>query len=243
MSCGNNVKKIITACYQSVIYFDWFCLCLFIGGSMNATDQCLNRYIEARLGPVPGWSMGYGYDLHVWTDADELQSWYDFLKEQLGGWPHLIGARADIYDAGNNRMMQSDSLGLPNAFLSEIFWEGDYIGHYDYRVPYKWYAEVFDHKNKPQFQEDRFRIREHDVFENKDYTLEMTVRGLWHSTMTGGVANIWENLFPAQAFQESNPYDNQVEGKIQDVPFTVDIYGIIYDFFVTMYNYVIAERP
>jgi hypothetical protein len=194
-----------------------------IGGPMSAADQRLNRYIAARLGPIPGWSMGYGYDLHVWTDADELQAWYDFLKEQLGGWPHLLGARADVYDAGNPRMMQSDSLGLPRAPLSEIFWEGDYTGHYDYRVPYKWYAEVIDRKNKPQFQEDRFRIREHNVFENKDYTPEMTIRGLWHSTMAGGVANIWGNLLPAKTFQESHPYDNQAEGRIQGVPFTVDI--------------------
>lgn len=194
-----------------------------IGGAMSETDQRLQRYIAGRLGPIPGWSMGYGYDLHVWTDAVELQTWYDYLKEQLGGWPHLIGARADVYDAGNPRMMQSDSLGLPRAPLSEIFWEGDYIGHYDYRVPYKWYAKVIDHKNKPQFQEDRFRIREHDVFENKDYTPEMTIRGLWHSTMAGGVANIWGNLLPAQAFQASNPYDNQAEGKIQGDLFTIDI--------------------
>jgi hypothetical protein len=194
-----------------------------IGGPMSTADQRLNRYIAARLGPIPGWSMGYGYDLHVWTDEDKLQSWYDFLKMHLGGWPHLIGARADIYDAGNPRLMQSDSLGLPRAPMSEIFWEGDYSGHYDYRVPYKWYSENIDHKNKPQFQEDRFRIREHVVFQNKDYTPEMTVRGLWHSTMAGGVANIWGNLLPPQTFQESNPYDNQAEGKIQGSLFTVDI--------------------
>ncbi len=194
-----------------------------VGGPMSDADQRLNRYIAARLGPLPGWSMGYGYDLHVWTDAVKLQSWYDFLKEHLGGWPHLIGARADIFDAGNPRMMQSDSLGLPREPLSEIFWEGDYVGHYDYRVPYSWYVEVFDHKNKPQLQEDRFRIRQHRVFENKDYTPEMTRRGLWHSTMAGGVANIWGNLLPEGTFQESNPYDNLAEGKIQGVSFKVNI--------------------
>jgi hypothetical protein len=51
----------------------------------------------------------------------------------------------------------------------------------------------------------------------------MTIRGLWHSTMAGGVANIWGNLLPAQTFQESNPYNNQAKGIVQDVPFTVDI--------------------
>jgi hypothetical protein len=123
-----------------------------IGGPMSTAYQRLNRYIAARLGPLPGWSMGYGYDLHVWTDEVKLQSWYDFLKEHLGGWPSLIGARADIYDAGNPRMMQSDSLGLPRESLSEIFWEGDYTGHYDYRVSYKWYTEVLITKTNPSFR-------------------------------------------------------------------------------------------
>ena len=190
---------------------------------MSVADQRLNRYIAARLGPLPGWSMGYGYDLHVWTDADELQEWYDFLKGHLGGWPHIIGARADVYDAGNPRLMQSESLGLPREPLSSIYWEGDYIGHYDYRVGYSWYAEVIDHSAKPQLQEDRFRIREHPVFVNKDYTPEMTLRGLWHSTMAGGLGNIWGNLIPQRTFQESNPYDNQTPGLIQGASFTVDI--------------------
>ena len=194
-----------------------------IGGAMSETDQRLNRYIAARLGPIPGWSMGYGYDLHVWTNAEELQEWYDFTKEALGGWPHMIGARGDVYDAGNPRMLQSRELGLPREPLSSIFWSGDYVGHYDYRVPYSWYVAVIEHSNKPQFQEDRFRIREHNVFENKDYTPEMTIRGLWHSTMAGGVANIWGNLIPATTVQASRPYDNRVNGVIQDVPFTVDI--------------------
>ncbi len=77
--------------------------------------------------------------------------------------------------------------------------------------------------DKPQFQEDRFRIREHPVFQNKDYTPEMTIRGLWHSTMPGGVANIWGNLLPARDVQASRPYDNGAQGVIQDVAFTVDI--------------------
>ncbi|MAG93645.1 MAG: hypothetical protein CMJ48_07840, partial [Planctomycetaceae bacterium] len=42
--------------------------------------------------------------------------------------------------------------------------------------------------------EDRFRIRHSKTYADKDYTMEMTRRGLWHSTMAGGVANIWGHL-------------------------------------------------
>lgn len=194
-----------------------------IGGPMSVTDKRILRYIAGRLGPIPGWSMGYGYDLYAWADAEQLQNWYDFLKDHLGGWPHLIGARADNWDANNRQLRKSQAEGLPRAPLSEIYWEGDYTGHYDYRVPYSWYSEVLDHSEKPQFQEDRFRIREHETFENKDYTPGMTVRGLWHSTMAGGVANIWGNLLPDDNGYGSQPYSNKAEGVIQNFNFTIDI--------------------
>jgi hypothetical protein len=194
-----------------------------IGGPLSEADQRVLRYIAARLGPIPGWSMGYGYDLHSWAPATELQAWYDFLKSHLDGWPHLIGARADRYDCNNARMLRSLEEGLPRNCLSEVFWQGDYRGHYDYRVPYSWYTQVLEDADRPQFEEDRFRNRSHRIFQNKDYTPEMTVRGLWHSTMAGGVANIWGNLLPGSDRGGSQPYDNEAKGNIQGTEFTVDI--------------------
>lgn len=194
-----------------------------IGGPMSETDRRILRYIAARLGPIPGWSMGYGYDLHAWADDQELQTWYDFLKDQLGGWPHPLGARADRYDANNVQLLRSQKEKLTRRPVSSVFWIGDYVGHYDYRVAYAWYAEIFGHAGKPQFQEDRFRIRSHRIFQHKDYTPEMTLRALWHSTMAGGVANIWGNLLGSGNDGGSLPYDNHERGTIQEVDFTVDI--------------------
>ena len=35
-------------------------------------DQRLQRYIAARLGPLPGWTMGYGFDLDEWVKEDQI---------------------------------------------------------------------------------------------------------------------------------------------------------------------------
>ena len=40
-----------------------------VGGIQGPVDLRLQRYIAARLGPMPGWSMGYGFDLDEWVDG------------------------------------------------------------------------------------------------------------------------------------------------------------------------------
>ena len=202
---------------------------------MSQADQRLNRYIAARLGPIPGWSMGYGYDLEAYTDVQGLQTWYDSLKTHLGGWNHLIGARADHLDTWD-READPDGDGYTGvSFHTEmkadsqnVFWTGgDYIGFYHYRVPYAWYVKSLafgEQHGKPILQEDRFRIRESDRWFVKDYTPELTRRGLWHAMMAGGVGNIWGNLLPEDDHSGSRPYDNKAAGSVQDVrDFEVDV--------------------
>jgi len=198
-----------------------------IGGAMSSADRRFLRYIAARLGPIPGWSMGYGFDLQVWADANELQTWYDFFKSHLGGWKHLIGARADVYDVTNAEMKRLINEGgeMNRRPLFDVYWSGDYVGYYDYRVGYPWYVYVREFADKPHFQEDRFRVRVKDMYKFKDYTPNMTVRGLWHSTMAGGMANIWGNLLREEEDDRSGsyPYDNKATGTIRDTKVKVDI--------------------
>jgi hypothetical protein len=146
-------------------------------GINGKVDRRLLRYIAARLGPLPGWSMGYGFDLWEWVRGDQLADWHDYLQSHFG-WSHFLGARAD-----KNKLNQ----------LSESL---DYSGYEQHRPDYKKYVETINRRSeKPSFSEDRFRIRIPSPYPNKDYTFEMTRRGLWHSTMAGGVANIW-GYFP-----------------------------------------------
>ncbi|MCB9249861.1 MAG: hypothetical protein H6613_15565 [Ignavibacteriales bacterium] len=45
-----------------------------LGGINGVEDKRLQRYIAARLGPIPGWSMGYGFDLHEWVKRIKSES-------------------------------------------------------------------------------------------------------------------------------------------------------------------------
>jgi len=147
---------------------------------INGTDDLrIQRYIAARLGPLPGWTLGYGYDLDEWTTEAGLQGWHDSLQGLLG-WPHLLGGRS----AGPNS-------GLDHS--GEQIWEGfDYSGYEHHEPDYDVYVAAIEARpDKPTFSEDRFRVRDHH---DKDYDETQTRRGLYHSTMAGGVANIWGYL-------------------------------------------------
>jgi len=68
------------------------------GGLGGRIDLRLQRYIAARLGPIPGWSMGFGFDLDEWVTADQLKEWHDNMHRHFG-WSHFLGG----CPAGPNR--------------------------------------------------------------------------------------------------------------------------------------------
>jgi len=71
------------------------------GGVNGQEDRRMQRYIAARLGPLPGWSMGYGFDLHEWTNSAKVNAWARYLHEHFG-WQHLLSARGvRLTGAGN----------------------------------------------------------------------------------------------------------------------------------------------
>ena len=162
------------------------------GGINGEVDRRLQRYIAARLGPIPGWTMGYGFDLWEWTNGNQLTTWHDYMQAHLG-WTHYLGARSQ-----KNQLSQ----------LSEAM---EYSGYEQHKPTYNTYVQTIETRpHKPSLSEDRFRIR--DQGKAKDYTMEETRRGLWHSTLAGGVANIWGNLLGAldanEGFTTSAPYPN-----------------------------------
>ncbi|MEM7217560.1 MAG: DUF5060 domain-containing protein [Pseudomonadota bacterium] len=144
-------------------------------GINGPADLRLQRYIAARLGPLPGWTMGYGYDLFEWVNGGELTFWRNNLQS-LMGWRHLLGAR-----------------GTTNTFFqpSEAM---DYASYETHRPTIEVYRQsIAQRPAKPAFSEDRFRFRGVGN-KAKDYSLEEVRRGLWHSAIAGGIANIWGNL-------------------------------------------------
>lgn len=142
---------------------------------LNGTeDKRFQRYIAARIGALPGWTMSYGFDLFEWVTKPELDEWYNYMHSHLA-WHHLLGARSN-----KNQLNQ----------ITEIM---DYSSYEQHAPKYDKYLETIQERpNKPSFSEDRFRII--DGGKGKHYNEEQTRRGLWHSAMVGGVANIWGNL-------------------------------------------------
>ena len=163
-------------------------------GVNGPADRRLQRYIAARLGPLPGWTMGYGFDLWEWVRAEELHQWREFMHAELG-WPHLLGGRA-----------HQAHRPLEDLMTAEL----DYVGYETHRPTYETYVEALElHPGKPVFMEDRFRVRDHPIWYEKDYSLDDVRRGLWHSTMAGGVANIWGYLLPERLDWGSRPFPNR----------------------------------
>ncbi|MEO2003687.1 MAG: DUF5060 domain-containing protein [Candidatus Poribacteria bacterium] len=156
-------------------------------GINGTVDKRLQRYIAARLGPLPGWTMGYGYDLWEWVEGAELSEWHATMQS-LMGWSHMLGARS----TKNTREQLSEDL--------------IYASYEQHRPDYDTYVRTIRARpEKPSFSEDRFRIRPNSRYPEKDYDEERTRRGLWHSAMAGGVANIWGNLVDGAG---SEPYSH-----------------------------------
>lgn len=158
-------------------------------GMNGSVDRRLQRYICARLGPLVGWSMGYGFDLQEWAGREHLRLWHKHMHQHLG-WPHLLGGRS------------------PD--LEQIYDGLDYSSYQQWRPTYDTYVEAMEKRSpgKPSFMEDRFRVRV-NVYPEKDYDLDMTRRGLWNSTMAGGVANIWAYLVNPPRDGSSAVYPNK----------------------------------
>jgi len=128
--------------------------------------------------------MQYGFDLWEWVTEDDLRLWHEYMSAHMG-WQHLLGARAS-----KNQ-------------LDQIYEGLDFSSYEQHKPDYLKYVETIDARpDKPSFSEDRFRMQ--NPARAKDYTMEETRRGLWHSSLAGGIANIWGNLLSGG--KASDPY-------------------------------------
>ena len=187
-----------------------------LGEPMNDADKRNLRYLAARLGALPGWTMGYGFDTeNMWASREELDAWKSFLEAHMG-WDHVLGSRVGFDEKGRwgrygdgkkPKLNQKHNAPIGNDFVA---WSGgDYVGYTSYRPLYERYVEAIEHQpGRPSFEEDRFRLREAAQWTHKDYDPPLMLKGLWHSAMAGGVANIWGNLLPDDDRGGSQSYDS-----------------------------------
>lgn len=170
-------------------------------GINGDVDRRLQRYIAARLGPVPGWTMGYGFDLDEWVTESKLHAWNSYMQDHLG-WHHYLGGRPEGPNSGTDHS--------PWVSWNESM---EYSSYEHHRPTYDVYVAALQAvPGKPVLSEDRFRIRPWSG-RAKDYNEEKTRRGLWHSTMAGGVANIWGDLTDDEEAGTgiSRPYPNKAQ--------------------------------
>lgn len=138
-----------------------------VGGINGIPDKRLQRYVAARLGPLPGWTMGYGFDLQEWVSEDQLAEWAEYMHAHLG-WQHLLCAR-----------------GRSNPELGVVSYSG--AGPDSYQEVLE---TINSDPNRPHFFEERFSYLRWDK-----YDMDTTRRHLWWYTMAGGVGSWW-GLFP-----------------------------------------------
>jgi len=159
------------------------------GGINGEADRRLQRYIAARLGPIPGWTMGYGFDLHEWTNTEQLNSWAAYLHEHLG-WQHLLCARGHVLKGPHN-MNSYDGFGRGVALTTTSHGPKDY-------------AEILEDlsgdKNRPHFYEERHSFKRSGF----DLDMDGTRRLLWRESISGGIGGFF-GFYPNSPHPYPNP--------------------------------------
>ncbi len=156
------------------------------GGINGEADRRVQRYIAARLGPLPGWTMGKGIDLMEWTTTGQVAEWVDYLQEQ-SGWPRMLGGREErtFLTPGNTNYLSHD-LRMDDNFYSQA------TGLIDYAA------------GRPVWLTRRFTWMRDNVWD-----VNTTRRALWQFTMAGGVGAIWGHFPPGSSPYKEGNYDKE----------------------------------
>jgi hypothetical protein len=137
------------------------------GGIDGPQSRRLHRYVAARLSPVPGWSMGIGWDVEFWADETMVKWWLDALIPRLGGWHHWLGHRYSDSNIGQGHDPEPANQG---RYLARgIRWNTLRPGHEQYAGWEHWSSMTSNAEidaglaavpDRPMMSEDRFRRRE-----------------------------------------------------------------------------------
>jgi len=158
------------------------------GGINGKTDRRLQRYIAARLGPLPGWTMGYGFDLHEWVSHSQLDSWAEYLHDHFG-WQHLLCSRGHKIKGSHNIISYAG------------FGAGEITTTRHGPAGYQEIVEDIDSdKSRPHFYEERHS------YLRSGFKLDMdgTRRLLWWQAMAGGMGGFF-GFYPKSQYPYPNP--------------------------------------
>ncbi|MCB0552148.1 MAG: DUF5060 domain-containing protein [Phaeodactylibacter sp.] len=172
------------------------------GGINGTADRRLQRYLAARLGAIPGWSMGYGFDLQEWVNLPQLEDWRNYVQSQMG-WFHFLGGRFGGPTTGTNH-----TPGIAwNTAMEYSSWQ-------HHKPAYSTLVGAMQAvSGHPSFTEDRFRIRNSTRVKDFAQDGSDTRQYLWRTAIVGGMAAIWGNLWNVGNGGKSDPYPNKTQIK------------------------------
>jgi len=145
------------------------------GGINGEVDTRLQRYIAARLGAVPGWSMTYGYNLLSWVTEFQVNQWAQTINDR-SFWPHMLFARGYASGQLTGRSYSSTDAPVRTSYGGPLS-----------------YDEIVEDFNsdttRPHFYERRFTYE--STLGEGTWTMDTTRRTLWWTMMAGGVGSFW----------------------------------------------------
>lgn len=151
------------------------------GGKNSIKDKRVQRYIAARLGPLPGWTMGYGFDLGEWANEQDVGQWSQYMHKHMG-WRHLLSARGRSHPDLDIKSYSRDNVRSYNEIIRDL--NSD--------------------PKRPHFYEER-----HLYMRRPNLDMDGTRRFLWWNTLAGGMGGWW-GFFPPRQGPHPYPNPEQL---------------------------------
>lgn len=169
------------------------------GGLRGKRHQRLMRYIAARLGPLPGWSMNFGFDTVEMPGAETHAAWWAAEINRRMGWPHILTSR-----------------GWANPDFSAHSYAGFGGNPYDLKTSDKGPANYLEikqhlesHPDKPSIYEERHTYNRWRCWPGKvrdPHRLDETGcrRLIWWEAMAGGMSGFFGHF--SERFNAFGPF-------------------------------------
>ncbi len=159
------------------------------GGVNGRVDRRLQRYIAARLGPLPGWSMGYGYDLIEWADVEQRNAWAEYMDDHFG-WQHLLSARGGKL-SGPHNIISYSGFGRRNEITTT-------------KHGPKSYQQILEDIKSDTSQPHLYEERHTYLRDGFDLDMDGSRRLVWRLAMAGGMGGFFG--YYSQWFNKWGPY-------------------------------------
>jgi len=168
-------------------------------GFRGARHQRLMRYIAARLGPLPGWSMNFGFDTVEMPNAEADCAWWAGEMNRMMGWPHVLTSRGWA-DPAFGAHSYAGFGGNPYDL------ETTHQGPVDYA---EIRAHLAAHPDKPSLYEERHTYNRwqcwpHGVEDADRLNEDGCRRLIWRETMAGGMGGFFGHF--SERFNAYGPF-------------------------------------